>query len=260
MNNAVRIALAAAAVVVIAFLGYQLLSGLDVGGLGPTETPQPVSSLAPSAGPSIPGLPGTVMSPEMLTPGTYSVRPEIIDAPRVEVTVPAGWTGFGFGISKNDSMSPPAGVGITFWGGPMYVYEDPCRWESSRPNAPVGPSVDEMVVALSAQAMRNATAPTELTVDGFAGKAIELTVPADIAFDPENGFVDCDGRLEFRSWILEKGLSSYSLQAAPGQHDQVWIIDVNGTRVIIDASFYEATSATDMADLQAVLESIRFQR
>jgi len=259
MNNAVRIALAAAAVVVIAFLGYQLLSGLDVGGLGPTETPQPVSSLAPSAGPSIPGLPGTVMSPEMLTPGTYSVRPEILDAPRVLVTVPAGWNGFGFGISKDDSMSQP-GVGITFWGGSMYVYQDPCRWESSRPSAPVGPSVDEMAAALSAQAMRNATAPTELTVDGFAGKAIELTVPADIAFAPENGFVDCDGRLEFRSWILEKGLSSYSLQAAPGQHDQVWIIDVNGTRVIIDASFYEATSATDMADLQAVLESIRFQR
>jgi hypothetical protein len=256
MNNTIRLGLAAAAVVVIAFVGYQLLSGQNVVGPGPS----PSTSEAPSAAPSVPGLPGTVMSPEMLTPGTYSVRPEILAAPRVEVTVPAGWNGFGVGISKDDSTSPAAGVGITFWGGPMYVYEDPCRWESSRPSAPVGPSVDEMVVALSAQAMRNATPPTDITVDGFGGKAIELTVPADIAFDPVDGFVDCDGRLEFRSWILEEGLSSYSLQAAPGQHDQLWIIDVNGARVIIDASFFEATSAADMAELQAVLESIRFER
>jgi hypothetical protein len=39
----------------------------------------------------------------------------------------------------------------------------------------------------------------------------------------------------------------------------LWVVDVYGTRVIIDATFYDGTSAADMAEIQAILDSIRFK-
>jgi hypothetical protein len=251
MNNSLRIGLAAAAVLVVAFIGYQLVSGPNVGGPGPVDTPQPTFSPASSAS-SVPALPDG-----LLEPGTYSVRPQDIDAPRVTLTVPAGWHGGGFGVSKGGSIDPPDGAGIILWGGDFNVYGDPCQWVDSLPSSATGPTVDDLIAGISAQALRDATAPTDITVDGFVGKAIELTVPDDINFDPADGFVDCD-ESEFRTWISPDG-NTFRVHQGPGQHDQLWIVDVDGTRVIIDATFYEGTSAADMAEIEAILQSINFE-
>jgi len=99
--------------------------------------------------------------------------------------------------------------------------------------------------------MRGATSPTEIVVDGYAGTAIELTVPADL------DFATCWAG-EFRSWTNTEDAARF--HQGPGQHDLLWIIDVDGTRVVIDAGFYEGTSAADMAELQAILDSIQFPR
>lgn len=252
MNSTIRIGLAAAAVVVIAVIGYQLLSGSNVGGPGPAETPRTTSSPASSVVPSIPAMPDG-----LLLPGTYSVRPQDIDAPRVSITVPAGWYGRGFGVNKDDSIEPPDGAGVMLWGGRFNVYDDPCRWSTSLPSSRTGSTVDDLVAALSAQPGRDATAATDVTVGGFSGKAIELTVPVGLAFDTVNGFIDCDEG-EFRSWISADG-RSFRLHQGPGQHDQLWVIDVNGTRVIIDATFYEGSSEADVAEIQAILDSVGFE-
>lgn len=261
MNNALRVGLAAAAVMIIAVIAIQFLPGSNTGGPGPVDTPQPTFSPASSAS-SVPPLPDG-----LLEPGTYSVRPQDIDAPRVVLTVPAGWHGGGFGVSKGGSIDLPDGAGIILWGGEFNVYGDPCQWVDTLPSPGTGPTVDDLVAGLSAQALRSATAPTDIMVDGFVGKAIELTVPDDIAFDPADGFVDCD-QSEFRSWISSDG-GSFRLHQGPGQHDQLWIVDAGGkgataravccTRVIIDATFYSGTSSADMAEIQAILDSIHFE-
>jgi hypothetical protein len=251
MNNFLRIGLAAAAVVVIAIIAIQFLPGSNVGGPGSVDTPQPTFSPASSAS-SVPALPAG-----LLEPGTYSVRPQDIDAPRVTLTVPAGWDGGGFGVSKGGSIDPPDGAGIILWGGDFNVYGDPCQWVDALPGSATGPTVDDLIAGLSARALRDATAPTDITVDGFFGKAIELSVPAEINFDPADGFVDCD-ESEFRSWISPDG-KSFRVHQGPGQRDQLWVVDVFGTRVIIDATFYDGTSAADMAEIQAILDSIRFE-
>ena len=46
--------------------------------------------------------------------------------------------------------------------------------------------------------------PIDVTIDGYAGKYIESTVPTDIKTDEQGNFVDCDpdgGTQYFESWI-----------------------------------------------------------
>ena len=57
--------------------------------------------------------------------------------------------------------------------------------KSTMPDTPAT-TVDEFVAALAAQASRDASAPVDVTVGGYAGKTITLHVPDDAAFD------DCD--------------------------------------------------------------------
>jgi hypothetical protein len=251
----IRYGLVAAVVLVAVLIGASLFGGgPNIGGEpeSPTESSQPTSTPGSSTVPPVSALPDGV-----LQPGTYSVRPQDVSAPRVLVTVPAGWYGGGFSTSQNNSIDPPDGAGVILWGGPFDVYEDPCRWSTSLPSSPTGSTVEDLAAALAAQPTRDATAATDVTVGGFSGKAIELTVPADLAFDTANGFTGCDEG-EFRSWISPDG-NTFRLHQGPGQHDQLWIVDVDGTRLVIDATFYEGTSASVTAELQAILASIRFE-
>lgn len=252
MSAPIRYGLVAAVVVAAVVLGAALLGrGPNIGGEpeSPTESSQPTSSPEPSA---VSALPDGV-----LLPGTYSIRPQDISSPRVLVTVPAGWYGGGFGISKSNSIAPPDGAGVTLWGGPFNVYEDPCHWSTSLPSSPTGPTVGDLAAALAAQPTREATTPTDVAVGGFSGKAFELTVPADLTFDTVDGFAECDEG-EFRSWISPDG-NSFRVHQGPGQHDRLWIVDVEGTRVVVDATFYDGTPAADMSEVQAILDSIRFE-
>jgi hypothetical protein len=248
----VRYGLVAAVAVAAVVLGAALLGrGPNIGGEpeSPTQTPLTTSSPASSA---VSALPDGV-----LLPGTYSIPPQDVSSPRVLVTVPAGWYGGGFGVNKNDSIDPPDGAGVILWGGPFNVYEDPCHWSTSLPGSPTGPTVDDLVAALAAQPTREATTATDVTVGGLSGKAFELTVPADLGFDTVDGFADCDEG-EFRSWISPDGIT-YRLHQGPGQYDQLWIVDVEGSRVVVDATFYDGTPAADKSEIQAILDSIRFE-
>ncbi len=246
MSKPVQFAIAAAAVLVVAVVGFQLFSGPGTGGPGESGTPQPTSTPVTSEAPSV--------APEgLLDPGPFTLWVDEASGLTTMLTVPAAdWYGTNAGgiLLKNDTADPPKGAGFITWVGELTVYGDPCQWRTTSPDPPTGPTVDDLVTALSAQPMRDATAPVDITVDGFSGRAIELTVPADI------DFADCD-RGEFRSWTGPDDAARY--HQGPGQHDLVWIIDVDGTRVVIDAAFYEGTSAADRAEQQAILDSIDFQ-
>jgi hypothetical protein len=84
-----------------------------------------------------------------------------------------------------------------------------------------------------------------------------LTVP-DLAFersDDGNTFTDCtDGEL----WsYIGKPLSfanhSYS---HPGQVEEIWLLDVDGTRLMIATMRSPGSSEGDLAELRSILESI----
>src|SRR6266545_2817499 len=173
MNRYLKIGLAAAAVLVIAVVAFNLLPGSAAPGGEPSATPEPTATpAAPSAAPSeAADLP---LGPYALTTadGQWTVA--------MTVTIGApGWIGNDSQgiLTKNDNPDPPDGAGLIVFTGQLEVYGDPCRWATTRPDPMTGATVDEVIAALTAQVGRNATEPVDVTVDEYSGKSITLSVP-----------------------------------------------------------------------------------
>jgi hypothetical protein len=246
MNRYLKIGLAAAAAVVIAVVGLQFFVNSNVGGPTPSATAEPTSTPTPTPEPT----------PEGLLPegGKYFISLQSYPI-AISVTIPApGWYGDASGgVLVKPNSDPPDGAGlITFVKDDgYYVYGDPCQWSSTRPDTPAT-TVDELVAALSAQASRDASAPVEITVGGYAGKSITLHVPDDAAFS------QCDQGY-FGSWAVDADPTPSRYHQGPGQIDELWVLDVNGHLVIIDASHYTGTPQDVVDELDAVVESATFE-
>ena len=161
---------------------------------------------------------------------------------RVPITfaLPDGWDDTGWGVIKGD----PA-YGLLFMeAGNAFV--EPCQSLAFDP--PVGPSVDDLASAWAGVPDLDATAPTDITVDGFDGKLVEFDVPDFVEADCTNGH-----------YILLEGIDTpgdgYWAQG-PQQHHQLRILDIDGTRVVIGATWYPDTSAQDRAAIDEMLSSI----
>jgi hypothetical protein len=240
MTGLARYAIAAAAVLIVAsVLSITILPGL--GGLGgPAATPSPTSPASPAPTPSPPAISPSPVADE---PSTL-----IVDAPfpvRITFDVGPGWVlwddvgAVGKGWYKH-SVDPPDGLGMTFWN-VTNVLTDPCDGEPLDP--PLGPSVDDLADALVAQPHTVVVQDTAVTIDGHSGRYLEYTA---------DDMSDCPfGRLE--RWMS----AGPTREALAGEHDKVWILDVDGTRVVIDAFSFARTSAEHLAELDAIAETIR---
>ena len=246
MNTTLKFGLAAVVVAVAALIGLNYLAAPNVGGPGLTE---PTPTLTPEPTPTT--------TPEGLLPeGTHVLSDgEALEGLRtlpITVTIPApDWYGEPGGgiLIKNDNSAAPDGAGMIVFFGELYVYGDPCEWATTRPDAPAT-TVDELVAALAAQASRDASAPVDVTVDGYAGKSITLHVPDDAVFS------DCD-RSEFRTLVM--GADGARYHQDPGQIDEVWVVDVNGELAIIDWAHYAGTPTEHVEELRAIVDSITFE-
>jgi hypothetical protein len=258
MTTSIRIA-SAAQVGVLAIVGALVLASAcspspegssDLTGTPTSQPPAAVSPAAPSPAPSILGSDET-----SLQAGTYMLdlngKPTVSSAriPEVVLTLPDGWSSIrGFGVNHggegNDWM------GITFWQVDE-VYAHPCRWKG--PRLTPGPSVDDLATVLAKVPLRDATAPTKVSLDGHEGLYMEWSVPADM------DFATCDaddGTHYFESWTARDG-DRY--QQGPGQVDRLWILDVDGQRLVIDAMSMPGADSDDIATMLQIVESIEFQ-
>jgi hypothetical protein len=129
------------------------------------------------------------------------------------------------------------------------VYAEPCHWAGTLLDPPIDPSVDGFVAGLASQKETHSTAPTDVSLSGYTGKYMELTTPTRI--NP----ADCDGG-EFRTWTHSMGGQR---NTEPGQRDMLWIVDVHGTRVVIDSALGPHTNQQDRADRMQMVESIRIE-
>jgi hypothetical protein len=250
VSKPVQFAIAAAAVVVIAVLALQFFGNSNVGAPPATTTPEPT---AMSTGTPEPTAGGLRLGPFALTDagGTFDVA--------MTVTISAtDWHGaVGSGVLvKNDNPDAPDGAGLIVFTGQLEVYGDACHWATTRPDPMTGATADEVIAALAAQVGRNATEPVDVTVDGYAGKSITLHVPDDAAY-AGGQFSECDQGY-FGSWAWGSDPTPSRYHQGPGQIDQVWVVDVNGTLVTIDAAWYEGTPADVRAELDAILGSFQF--
>ena len=190
--------------------------------------------------------------------------------PKIALTVPDGWFNYdGWALGKapparKDSPSLPPDairpVFVTFWD-VASVYPTPCDW-AGKPLVDPGPGVDGLASALSRQPLRNATTPTDVALGGFHGKYLRWSVPTDIAFDEKRRskalFPRCDEKT-FQSWT-GSGWASDRYEQAPAQVDMLWILDVHGQRLVVDASYLSEATAADRTELDGVVHSIQFMR
>lgn len=262
MPNSVRLVAAIAVIVVAGVAAFNLFRpSPDAGGVGaggepsaspspaPTSTPTPTAA-ASAAVPEFPGFSDDV------APGTYMWSAGGATPADITFTIPTGWISR-YGVPHKD-RGGPGEMAVGNWI-IANVYGDPCQWQGSALDPAVGPTVDDLASALVAQKGRAASPPTDVTLGGYPAKRIELSVAADL--DPAT----CDEGVmrtwnapgdRVDTWYSEdpeaRGLRS-------GQLNVVYIVDVNGERLIIDTWHMPGTSAADLAELDAILASMRIE-
>ena len=265
MNAIVKFGLAAAVLAVAALIGINYFGGTSgVGGPAPdssTPTAEPTATPNATASPaaSSSAWAGIPEGPFVVT-GT--------DVP-VQVTVDIaspGWqplAAFDAVTKDDDGLDPPETVGgaLLVWAFPagtgFDVYGDPCQWSTTIPDSPAT-TPDEIATALAAQALTEATTPVDVTVGGYAGKALSLQVP--MTFDMPNStreerFADCDEAVfGFYGLSGDKSGPARNAQGA-GQVDDLVILDVDGAIVIFDATYGPAAPADLVDELRALIES-----
>jgi hypothetical protein len=222
---------------------------------------------APAASPAVQSSPEpmTLGAGETdLDPGTYRLDLTALDAgadtyPPFRVTVPDGWVSMdGWALARPASGQDAPSVAVTFWDVDE-VYADSCRWQGTERDP--GPGVADLVDALAFVPDRRPTVPEPVEIDGYAGTYLEWTVPRDVAFDEEGNFPDCDGddagHHDFRSWT-GSGWASTRYHQGPGQVDRLWVLDVGGQRLVIDAFSMPSATPDEIEELRAIVDSIRF--
>lgn len=254
------------ATVVVVFAIAGCTAGQDVG-TGATTSPSqastpttspagPSPTAVPSPGSSVLDLPVGSLVPGM----TYRITDRCCVSPTgIYLTAPAGWETFDpIFIGKNALDDPGVGVYDILLGAHLVgnVYTGGCQWQGTALDPPVGPTVDDLATALVAQGGPDTAAPTDVMIGGYHGKKVELSIPADVDLttcDKENTF-PVFGRWSAAAYPLGGGPWTYG----SGQHDTVYIVDVNGTRQVIDTMYLPGTSAANLAELEQILASIRF--
>jgi len=224
------VSLGAAAVVIALAVALGWLPSVEIRiGVHPTPEPTPASFTSGE-----------------LEPGAYLVH--AVSGLSIEVTVPQGWTGYqGWGLWGPRTEFPPDGMGLGFWQ-VGNLYADPLEPDLVDP--PIGPTVDDLVDGLVAQRGHTTSPPVDVTIDGYSGAMVELKIPEEPFFE------ECfAGGTTYRLWNDTGG--GYRCLQGPGQIERIWVLDVDGTRLVIDAHHFPGTPAQDLAALDAVIASIR---
>lgn len=224
-----------------------------------SATISPVAAATPSPCPTPNGTVPSVFSvpgPEdfpPLGPTTYWVDPDFDSCTplRVLYTIPAdgwlAWTGtFKDGEGPGGEVTR-VGVSIVTV---TNLVVDGCA-DHSLADPPVGPTVDDLATALAALPPFVVTSPPgDVTIDGYGGKHLELAVP-------EMEFSECvDG--ELISW--DAPVLSYPFHGyLPRMIEEFWILDVQGSRLVIVGNRTPDAAPEDIAEWHAVLDSIQIE-
>ena len=236
MNRLVVAAGSVAAIVLVAVIGFGIVSGGGTSspGAAPSPTPTPSPTSAPSE-----------LTEGAIEPGRYFTD---VGGYRFTFTVPAsGWTFLAdfVGVTQGDDSEL-----AVFW--PSWTAEEMSSLyrracESSGTEFATGPSVDDLANALASLEDFESTAPTDVTVSGYDGKRVALTVPMDVDVRSPA----CDG----------KGykLASGRWYQAPGQTDDMRILDLDGERQTVVVSNTPGTPTDVNAQLEAMMASLEIK-
>lgn len=234
MSKFVSLGLGAAAVVVALVIGMQFLPSAP-GGVGTQPSPSPSPAASPS--PSV---------------ATSQVRLNVTDGPealRLVVDVPPAWQRGdpepedSHSVVRGDTV-PPNGMFIWF-GTLANTYADPCGHVLRTPE--VGPTVDDLIAAFAETPNMTATEPVQTTLGGRPATYIELTADAELPCPANSFFLAADEH------------DIYYFIDGPGQVVRIWVLDVDGTRVVAWAMHFPEATAEALAEEQAIIDSVEFE-
>jgi len=170
-------------------------------------------------------------------------RPGYKHLPRITLTLPEGWFNY-----NGWAMNNGGALGLAFWD-VNKVYPTGCRWQG-KPLIDPGRTVGGLARVLATRPLRHASRPRNAELAGFGGKYLRWSVPSDISVHRcHQGY--------FESWT-GRGWATDRWQQGSGQVDRLWILDVNGKRLVVDANYLPSATRKQRAELDSIVHSIRF--
>ena len=233
VNNVIKLALAAAAVVAVVVAGLNLVPRSD-SGIGGTPSPSPSDAVSP-----IPSVPASQAAVRIdMYPAGFEERTFSVLRPPGWYTCCAGTSGPGFSLIRN-TTAPPTGMSVYFYA-PTTTYSDPCGLVAVDP--PVGSTVDDLVQALGEIPSISTTEPIATTIGGLPATYLEMTSDDTLPCAPDDFYI-WDG-----NWT----------QGA-GQIVRTWVLDVDGSRLVVSALRYPQATEEMLAEQQGILDSLEFE-
>ncbi len=139
----------------------------------------------------------------------------------------------------------PDGMAVRFYAYTLNLYTNPASVADGQLDPPVGPTVDDLVEAIVGHPAWTASEPTDITIGGNPGQLVSITIPPDAEFTADDKFflfIDAGGG-QVWGW-------------APEQTFDLYIVDVDGVRLVIDSFHYPGTSEDDLAAQREVVDSV----
>ena len=235
MNSYARLAVAAAAIVLVAIVALTLIPGLNIGGPTATPTPAPTASASAQAGTPL----GAVTAGKTQTTVAFK-------APFTWYVPNDGWLFGGETAVSFDVHINPANVhGLTLYTD-VQLYKDPC--DATKGFAAVGATPVALATAIAALPGATTSAVTAVTIDGYAGSQVDFTVA------PPTPGCSATGRVSLLAagpTFIDRFYTGVSLRLS--------IIDVKGTRVVFETWTQGAAAVdADFATVKQVIDSIHF--
>jgi hypothetical protein len=248
MNTYTKLAAAAVIAAIAVGVIYLNLPGRnDVGVSTPTPTPRPSATLYTGQ-----------LTEGTLVAGHYTMTLPIDEAPSLTIAadVPAGWQGLpdipGL-VSQTDGIL----IGFMVTDG---LFGDPCHWDldgtglDQPGDVVVGPTVDDLVAALRANASYTSSAATPVAFGQYQGQELELQLPGAAILStcdthgPGSPFTGT-AYFVFPSGFYAQG---------PNSRWHLYIADVDGTRLIAMISILEGAKQADITAAKAIVASFEF--
>jgi len=249
MNSFAKVLIAAAAVVVVAIVGINLLprTGGDVGG-GPAPTPSPSASASPTASAQPSPSPVAFPGPGALEIGRHPLTRGGVTF-SVELTK-SGWNSEQDFFFNKDVAIGPEWASFLFWDpSPRGVYSDPCAHTTSPPAGPLAADLAAAVASIPGTDV--VSPPSDVTVGGRPGKHVAITVPENAPCPAGDG--------GFYLWYGDLAQGETRFATRLGATYNVWIVDVAGTRLFIEAESMKGAKPAIGQEIQEIIDSIQFE-
>jgi hypothetical protein len=233
------------------------------------QTAEPTASASadpPSLDPNVSPLPTSAVVPvaagrvELVPVGSTNANAIMT------VALPDGWGEADQEMYLKPDRGGPIGISIAAYK-VEHVNMFPCRWSSGQFTDTAYPhTAAGLAQALSAFWGQDpnqtpffsnsalapiATKPAPATLGGYPAWRLQILIPS--TFD----FSACDGG-QLVLWETVAGSGRVGLGS--GEIDRIWVVDVHGELVVVDAALPLLASKTQETELQAVIDSVAFPR